>query len=266
MNSRLAKNYIELIIHKWPNNLAHKKLLFSIIDILSIDRFKSKYIFDSDFEFSLLENNDNIRMLHLLFWKDKISQRNINIFIKNRQEGIIEIFKNINENFHREYNIEILKFFFAFNQKYCFYPVQFSLEYNRDLLFTILKVYLSITFQKFPLEKFTKLFGFRYNFLKKIFHNKQYDAIAIDFLENGDYKFKFYAISNNHGFLYRVERPFKIISIKNYIRIPEGIPLSKIPLVFAFKIDKNIKKFIKRQGFKIHYLAKEKNVKSCYFR
>lgn len=282
MNIPQAKQFINLIMNKWlidkwlmneyqkfnlKSRMSYLMILKNLIDFLiKKNNISKKYIFDNTFEFSLLENSDNIRMLHLLFWKDKISQRNKEIFIKNRQDSIIEIFRYVNKKFHREYDIGILKKLFAFNQKYGPYPVQFGLEYNKDLLFTTLKVYLSITFQKFTLEKFGKLFGFSRDFLKKIFQNRQYDSIAIDFLGNGDYKFKFYAISDNQGFLYRIERPARIISIKNYIKMPGGILLNKIPSAFTFEIDKNIKKFIKQQGLKIHYLAKENDVRSFYFR
>ncbi|MBU2472770.1 hypothetical protein KKE74_01935 [Patescibacteria group bacterium] len=267
MKEILAKEFISLMIDKWMAGLQHKRVLGDIIDSLNKEFIKDKkFIYDNQFEFSLVENKDNLRILHLVFWKDNASKKNIKNILEKRKKNIYQIFKNINQRFHLKYNLDYLEKIFTFNQRHSLYPIQFGLEYNKDLLFLRLKVYLSITNQKFPLKEFSQYFNLEDGFLKKLFQDKQYDSIAFDFLKNGDYKFKFYAISNNNGFLYRINPPAEIVSKKQYVRIPQGILINKIPSKFIFKIDKDILEFIKRNRLKIYYLTKEKDIKGLYFR
>lgn len=268
MNARLAKQFVNLAVNKWKNSSAHRLALENIVDFLvEKNDISKKYIFDNTFEFSLVENSDNIRMLHLLFWKDKIPPKNKEVFIKSRQEIIIEIFKNINEKFYRKYNIEILKFFFAFNQKRGSYPVQFGLEYNRNLLFTILKVYLSINGNLFPLKKFCNTFDLNYKILKEKFKDKKFDAIALDFLSNGKYSFKFYPLTNtNKGLLYRVDKETKISSVKDWARFSNGLELKEVEKINFLKLPAFLKAIITKNNFRIHYLSRENDKKSIYFR
>lgn len=267
MKEIIAKEFISLIIDKWEAGLQYKIFLEDIIDLLNKGAKKNKkFIYDNQFEFSLVKNKDNLRMLHLVFLRDNVSEKNIRNILKYREQDIINIFKKINSKFYLKYNLGCLEIFFNFNQQYGLYPIQFGLDYNKDSLFLRLKVYLSINNQKFPLKKFSQYFNINDDFFKKLFQDKQYDSIALDFLKNGDYKFKFYAISNNNGFLYRINPPAEIVSKKQYIRIPQGILVNKIPPKFIFKIDKDIQEFIKENRLKIYYLTKEKDIKGLYFR
>lgn len=267
MRGKLVEKFINLVIGKWGNRAAHKFLLGGVIRFFDEKQSGSKYIFDNDFEISLVENKNNIRMLHLLFLNDETPLQNAKAILEKRQKSIVEFFKNINEKFIREYNLQFLEKFFDFNRRCGLFPIQFGLDYNRESLFLRLKVYLSIIEQNFSLKKFSENFHFNYTFLRKIFWKRQYDSVAVDFFKNGDYQFKFYAISGGRGALYRVNPPDKIFSVKHYIRIPEGIFMKEIPDKFKkFKIDKNLKNFIKTNKLKIHYLAEEDNKKSFYFR
>jgi len=256
MNEKRVKEFIVLLIKKWDSRLPHQKVLEYIIDFLDSKSFK-KDIFDNQFEFSLIENKNNIRLLHLLFWKDSASEKSIRNILKHREESIVNIFKEINSRFHKSFNLDFLENFLKFNRKNGLYPVQFSLEYDKEFL-KVLKVYLSVNSKSFLLKNFSQYFGFKFSFLEKIFQGKKCDCLAIDFLSDGSYRFKLYSILNNKGLLHRVELPDKLISIKEYIRFPKGISIKNIP----FKIDSDIKKFID----KIYYLTKEKGVKSFYFR
>lgn len=256
MNEKKAKDFIGLSVEKWHLQLPHREVLEYIIDLLDVGDFKEN-ILDNQFEFSLVEKKDNIRLLHLLFWKDSTSSKDIEKILKRRNENITEIFKEINNRFHKSFNLNFLENFLDFNKNNGLYPVQFGLEYDKEFL-GVLKIYLSINSKLFPLKEFSQYFGFNLVFLEKIFKNREYDCIAVDFLGNGSYYFKLYSILNNKGLLHRIELPNKTVSTKEYLRFPKGLTAKNA----SFKVNGDFKKFINR----IYYLTKEKGVKSFYFR
>ncbi|MFH1938166.1 MAG: hypothetical protein ABIJ60_01365, partial [Patescibacteria group bacterium] len=85
MKEILAKEFISLMIDKWMAGLQHKRVLGDIIDSLNKEFIKDKkFIYDNQFEFSLVENKDNLRILHLVFWKDNASKENIKNILEKR--------------------------------------------------------------------------------------------------------------------------------------------------------------------------------------
>lgn len=264
MNENQAKNIFETITGKSNK----RKELFGIVGNNLITEDKNRYIFSSEFEISFIEKEHKARLLHLYFWQPGLVKNEIEKIIKKREKNIKTIFQNISQSFKCQYDNILLNNFFQFNRKNTFYPIQFGLEYQEKSK-PKLKVYLSVNAERFPLEKFCGIFNLDYSILEleKKFKNKKFDTVALDFLPDGDYGFKFYPFTGlNKGKLYRVDKNTKITSIKNWLRFPDGLFVNNKKVVNFIKLPTYLYKIIKNNNFKIHYLCEENNKKSIYFR
>ncbi len=266
-----AKQFINVLTKEW--GIRNKKFLLELIDFLD-GSVNKKTNFSNEFEFSLIEGEPKIRLLHLDFWQPDLPIQTIKKILKKREAIIISIFQQLSQKFDSCYNLSLLQLFFQFNKKTGFWPIQFGLEYQIKSQPKI-KVYLSIderTLSFFSyknyFKNFCQYFNLNYKVLAKIFCNKKnvkFDSIAIDFLPDKTYFFKFYPFhKKNQGYLYRALPSSKIDSKKKWKRFPEGITAEKI--INELKINKQIKKIIIKNKFKIHYFCLENKRKSLYFR
>lgn len=264
MNKIRAKKIIFELIKEW--RLGKTRPLLGMVDFLDKETNK-KLSFSNDFEFSFIENETQIRLLHLNFWQQNLPIPIIKKIIKKRETVIVSIFTQLSQKFNCFYNLSLLQSFFQFNKETGFWPIQFGLEYNGKSKPKI-KIYLSINDDDFHLKKFCDKFKLNYKILKKEFRNKKFDTAAIDFLlSNGDYGFKFYPIiALNKGKLYRVDKNTNIISIKNWTRFPDGLLVNDKIVSNFIKLPAFLYEIIKKNNFRIHYLCEENNKKSIYFR
>ena len=266
-----AKQFINVLTKEW--GIRNKKFLLELIDFLnnSVDKEINAF---HEFEFSLIEKQSKIRLLHLAFYQHNLSIQNIKKNFEKRETTIISIFQKLNQNFNCSYNLSLLQSFFYFNQKFGFWPIQFGLEYQKRSHLKI-KVYLSIQEgcliaqkEKKYFKFFCQYFNLNYKVLIKTFCNKKdvkLDTIAIDFFHNNQYCFKFYPFyKENQGYLYRVLPSSKIDSKKKWQRFLRAITAEKI--INELKINKQIKNIIIKNKFKIKYLCLENKRKSIYFR
>lgn len=261
------KNVFELLSEKWK--IKDKSFLLEIINYLE-KGVKKEYSFRDGFEFSLVEKKPSLRLVHLYFWQPKLSPQIVQEIIKEREKNITYIFQKISQQFNSSYNLSLLQSFFKFNRNTGLWPIQFGLEYQKESSLKI-KIYLSLEEKYserkaiFSLKNFSDYFNLNFLNLNKLFNNKNFDTVAIDFLPANKYLFKFYPYSQkNRGYLYRI-LPFSTVeSVKIWQRFPEGLLFEEIPKKFCFS--SALKKIIEKNKFKIHYLCQEKNKRSIYFR
>ena len=258
-----AKKIISLLAREW--RIRKKNFLLEIIDFLD-KNINKKISFYNGFEFSLIEEEPKIRLLHLDFWQPNLSIQDIKKIIKKRETVIASIFQQLNRKFNSAYNLLLLKSFYRFNQKNGLWPIQFGLEYQNKTKPKI-KIYLSVNGGRFSLRNFCKNFNLDYKILDRKFKNKKFDTIAIDFLPNKDYGFKFYPLTaQNKGLLYRTSKESKISSVKNWARFPDGLIVDDKKVVNFIKLPTYLYNLIKDNNFKIHYFCQENDKKSIYFR
>ena len=262
-----AKKVINILAQEW--DIPKRKSLFDIVEFLD-KGIEQSGNFCNDFEFSLVEDGLKIRMLHLDFPKVDLNNNELRKNIKKRESRIISIFRKMEEEFYSRYALSQCKLLYKLNNQNLIYPIQFGLECQKNFAPTI-KVYLSVGegFMKqrriFCFQKFSNLFGLNFKKLRELFKNKKFDTVAIDFLPNGDYFFKFYPyIHENQGYLYRILPSSEVISIKTWYRFPDGLLFEDIPEEFCFNSMFN--KLNKMNRYKIHYLCKEADRRSIYFR
>ncbi len=255
---------IEILSQKWK--IKNKKFFFEIINFLD-KNVNKKFSFFNGFEFSFIENQPKVRLLHLDFWYPTLSLSIFKKIIEKREKTIILLFKKFSQKFHCFYSLELLKKFFQFNREEKNFPIQFGFEWNKKSQ-PRLKVYLSINGINFSLKKFCHEFQLnklqtQKNFLK----NKKFDTIALDFFPHGGYCFKFYPLlTKSKGLLLRINKDSKIISIKKWKRFPKGLEIEDSKVRNFIKLPKYLFTIIKKLDFKVHYLCEENSKKSIYFR
>jgi hypothetical protein len=266
MTTHQAEKFIDFLCQKW--GIKDKDFLMETVKYLN-QAINKKYSFSDYFEFSLIEGEPKIRLLHLDFCQSNLPIGIIKKNLKKRETAIVFIFRKLNQKFNCHYNLSLLQSFFQFNQESGLWPIQFGLEYQKNSQPKI-KVYLSLEEkyskrkERFSLSKFCQKFNLDDRVLSKRLKNRRFDTVAIDFLPAKGYCFKFYPFFRNKGFLYRV-RPFsEIDSQKKWQRFPQGIVAEKI--IDKLKMNTQIKKTIKENKFKIYYLCSEDRKKSIYFR
>ena len=263
MNNTQTKRFITLLAKKWE--IKNKKFLLETVDFLD-KNINKKISFYNGFEFSLIEEEPKIRLLHLDFWQPNLSIQDIKKIIKKRETVIASIFQQLNRKFNSAYNLSLLQSFFRFNEKTGLWLIQFGLEYQNKKKPKI-KVYLGINKDKFPLKNFCREFCLDYKLLKQRLKNKKFDTVAVDFLPNSDYDFKFYPLTaQNKGLLYRTSKESKISSVKNWARFPDGLIVDDKKVVNFIKLPTYLYNLIKDNNFKIHYFCQENDKKSIYFR
>ena len=258
-----AKKIISLLAREW--RIRKKNFLLEIIDFLDKNVDK-KTSFSNEFEFSLIENESQIRLLHLNFWPLNLPIQIVKKILKKRKTVIISIFQQLNRKFNSAYNLSLLQSFFRFNEKTGLWLIQFGLEYQNKKKPKI-KVYLGINKDKFPLKKFCREFCLDYKLLKQRLKNKKFDTVAVDFLPNSDYDFKFYPlITQNKGLLYRANKASKIVSVKTWLRFLDGLSGNDEQVHKFIKLPAWFYRILRENNFKIHYFCKENDKKSIYFR
>ena len=258
-----AKKIISLLAREW--RIRKKNFLLEIIDFLD-KNINKKISFYNGFEFSLIEEEPKIRLLHLDFWQPNLSIQDIKKIIKKRETVIASIFQQLNRKFNSAYNLSLLQSFFRFNEKTGLWPIQFGLEYQNKKKPKI-KVYLGINKDKFPLKNFCREFCLDYKLLKQRLKNKKFDTVAVDFLPNSDYDFKFYPlITQNKGLLYRANKASKIVSVKTWLRFLDGLSGNDEQVHKFIKLPAWFYRILRENNFKIHYFCKENDKKSIYFR
>lgn len=264
MNGLQAEKVICAIEKKLKDR--NKQIFTNIANFL--DKSKDeKLTFSSEFEFSFIKNNKfALRLLHLYFWQPGLTAKKIKELIRKREKGIKAIFQKINRKFNCQYDNNFAQKLFLFNRRTGFWPIQFGLEYQKKSK-PRLKVYLSINREEFPLKSFCDSFKLEYKILKEEFKNRKFDTMAIDFLPDGDFGFKFYPIiALNKGKLYRVDKNTSIISIKNWTRFPSGLSVDDKKVINFIELPTYLYKIIKDNNFKIHYFCEENGKKGVYFR
>jgi hypothetical protein len=267
MKNEEAKKIIHLLCQKWK--IGGQEFLFEIVDFLD-KKVNKKISFSNEFEFSLIEGEPKIRLLHLNFWQPDLSIPTIKKILKKKEAIITFIFQKISQKFKSSYNFFILKSLFQFNQKNGLWPIQFGLECQKNFQ-PKLKIYLSLIERKkerFSLKKFCEHFQLKYQILRKKIKGRKFDTTAIDFLPQNRVFLKIYPFREKNkgvkGVLWRVSSSSQIGSKKVWQRFPEGVNIEKFS--DKIKIDSFIKKFIKENNFKVHYFCLEKNKPSIYFR
>jgi hypothetical protein len=263
MNNIQAKKIVTLLAQKWK--IKNKKFFFELVEFLD-KNVNKKYSFYNGFEFSWIEKEPKIRLLHLDFWKTNLSRSSIEKILKKRTKSIVSIFNKFTKQFNCSYKLSLLKKFLKFNKAINRWPVQFGFEYQKKMK-PKLKVYLSVNGDRFPMRTFCNEFNLNYKLLNRKFNDKKFDAIAIDFLPNNDYCFKFYPIKNkNEGFLFRITKNSETISVKKWKRFPEGLSIKDKRVINFIKLPKFLYKIIKKNNLKVHYLCEENGKRSIYFR
>jgi len=263
MTVNQAKNIINILSQKWE--IKNKDFFLEIIKYLD-EKVEKEYSLRHYFEFSLIENEPRMRLLHLFFWQPNLPLRIVEKIIREREKEIAFIFQKVSRKFKCAYNLSLLQSFFQFNQKFGLWPIQFGLEYKKEP--PKIKIYLSINGQDFPFNFFCNSFNLKYKILEKKIGQRKLDTIAIDFLPNGEYIFKFYPLdSHRNGWLYRVSKNSEILSIKKWQRLVWGLTLKGMQeKKLNVKLSLFLKNFIAKNNLKISYFCQEGNKKSIYFR
>jgi hypothetical protein len=262
-----AKQIINILSNEWK--IKNKSFLLKIVDFLDKNNYRKSSFFNK-FEFSLVEKEPKIRLLHLWFWQPDLPIQSIKRIIGKRELSITSILKQLSREFKCSYNLSLLRSFFQFNKKTGLWPIQFGLEYQKKSLPKI-KVYLSVgekypkREEEFSCENFFDYFNLNFRNLNNLFKNKKFDAIAIDLLPTNRFLFKLYpCIRKNYGYLYRILPSSVVKSVKTWHRFPQGLLFEETSNFFSFPLP--LKKFIEENGLKIHYLCNEEDRKSIYFR
>lgn len=263
MDRIFAKKLLALL--SVPLKRENVKTVSEIIDLLGKDPLE-KICFYSGFEFSFVENDESLRLLHLSFLREGVSQEDVKKFKKKRHDDVLRVFRIIGSRFDSNYDFPALSMFLEFNERVGSLPLQVGMECRKGPSFKI-KVYLSCNANRFPLEIFCKDFGLDYEILKKNFRNRKFDAVAIDFMPDGAIFFKFYPlVARNAGLLCRFDGKSNMLSIKKWKRFPEGLPINNGMAHEYMQSMPHIHAFAKENACKIHYICEEKGKKSVYLR
>lgn len=258
-----AQEFIRFLAKIWK--IKEKKFFLEITELLDKNVNRKLSLFNG-FEFSLVEGNRSLRLLHLDFWKSNCSFFLIKKNLQKRKEIIKTIFQKVSKKFHLDYNFSLLNSFFQFNEETCLWPLQFGIEYKEPKV--RLKIYLSINGDSFPLKKFCQKFILNFQMLNNKLNNVKFDSVAIDFFSKGNYQFKFYPFlktNKDKGFLLRINKKSQVISKKIWIRFPNGLLIDEKINNFLH-LPRKILNYMKTNNFKIYYFCKENNKKSIYFR
>lgn len=263
MNSKQAKKLITIASQEW--NFKKKNVFLKVIDLLD-ESVKQEAAAANEFEFSLIENERKLRLLHLNFWKPNLTPLMIEIILKKRRLFLSFILKYLKYKFNASYNLSLFRLLDEFNQKNGCFPIQFGLEYSKDFLPKV-KIYLSSNSLVFNLKKFCFFFNLDHKILTREFKHRYFDAIGIDLLPDGDFYFKFYPLRHPHGgSLYRFDRKSKKLSVKTWERFPQKLTLQKFEKLNFMKLPLFLKNIFREDNLIVSYLCIENDKKSFYFR
>lgn len=271
MNSFQAKEVVGLMARQFC--VSRPEIICSVIDFLSADSGNHAVYFDG-FEFSLVENEEKIRLLHLHFLEAGLPLRMVKNTIESRQARVNALCVKLRRIFGGNYDISLLRLLFEFNMAQGPWPVQVGLEFQGRTR-PKLKVYLSLDGRnpdikkEFSLEKFCGMFGLDPARLKKIFDNSSFDALAVDLLPDGRRFFKFYPYIEEKngcisGYLYRFYASSRLHSTKLWYNFPQGFISNDLLREVTFR--NRFIGYLKDSQFRVHYLTEENNIKGLYFR
>lgn len=263
MNKREVKELISYLNSKKKPD--KPDIFFTIVDLLS-GAGDQKDILQNAFEFSLVEKLSSLRLLHLFFWNPKLERKKIFRILAHREATLNKIIQIISRKFECEYNQKAYHTLINFNAKTSKWPLQFGLEYQKKFGVKI-KIYLSINSDEIDLKKFCSDLQLDLHLLKKEFQGKKFDTIALDLMADKNYGFKFYVLQKaEKGILYRVSKESKIVSVKKWIRFPQGLSPEVLEKSVFIKLPTFFKKFIHEKRCKIYYACSEGGKRSIYFR
>ncbi len=298
MNHSQAKKLIELLSQRW--GIEPDKLIFKIMKELKegIDLKSSLY---NGFEFSLVSNQEKIRILHLNFLKEFLSLPQKERLRKKRIDCIAKIFVSLN-NSSCKFSDKI-KPILSMAKSHS-WMVQFGIDLAQNKVERV-KIYFTSPDGVNPqrkkvqelIKKLSRTLNLEADKLERIFKNKDFDTVGIDFLPGGECFLKIYplickglpnskkigeiyqpalsALRNmsvkETGMLCRISPSSDISSTKLWVRLKEGIspeklnilkkdfPEQKLWLKESFKIIKDVEA-------KISYFALENKNLGIYFR
>lgn len=263
MNLEQAEKFSIAAMTEWK--IKKKGFFLKVIKILhkSADQETTA---SNEFEFSLIDKEPNLRVLHLCFWKPNLTKQEIGIIIKKRGLSFIYIFKYLKQKFNAFYNLSLFRSLIEFDQKNGQFPVQFGMEYSNGFLPKI-KVYLSVNRAIFNLKEFCLCFNLAYGSLKKESGDYYFDAIGIDLLPDGKFYFKFYPLQHFHrGALCRIDKESKKLSVKFWERFPQKLTLFQYDKMNYMKLPPFVRDFFKKMDLRVSYLSIENKKRSLYFR
>jgi hypothetical protein len=227
------------------------------------------------FEFSFVYPENNIRLLHINFYKSHTPIK-LSAALKFRMDSLMDIFKYANHRLKLKYDLETLRDTFLLAED-ILCPIQFGCEVNMSAA-PIMKEYFSVIDSEdclHLLKKVCLLLGLNFQKLEKEFVSAlPLDTIGIDFLPNGRRNLKIYPYyqqpfnlsdirkayqryrsSNDQflepfmawirqiplrhiGFLCRVSKDSEIDSVKIWTRMEKSIPCDLLPPCKSLKSDR----------------------------
>ncbi len=251
MNLKKAKYLIALLSVKW--GIPGSDFLMDLLTGLWMSGDGRQ-----EFEFSFIEGEERIRFNHL-YLQEYNEENN---FFAERIKKISLAMKMISQENKVKVEKDILsKLLFFVGRNRCF-PLQFGLAC--DVTGNIkIKLYLGINGKDFPLDLFLDTLGFKLENNREV----KLDAIALDFVPNGEAALKLYPLSmKDNGTLLRFTKEGKIVSRKAWCRIPGGIEMEKFMRKKFIAVPIFLEKDIIKNKMKVSYLCTENGKKSFYFR
>lgn len=244
-----------------------KIFFLNIFDILNNnDINKEEFIFHG-FECSFVEGSPKLRVLHLEF-PGILLNKEMKIKIKKRREKkISEVIRSMGNYFNVEYDVDLCKKIFEFNDGRVNFPIQIGLEYEENKKPKI-KIYLSVNSSDFPLSLFFKIMNIdKRAVMKGFLENSKFDAVAVDFMPDKKSSLKLYPLtSRDSGLLVRISETGEIFSKKSWVRFQGGLGQERFLGNSFFNLPLFLQNRIRKDNLKVSYLCLEGKKKSVYFR
>ncbi len=257
MNDRQSGKFIKVLEKAY--GAKDCGLIFS--KMTGLNEGSSDGIFFREFEFSLVEDNPSIRILHLEFYDPNVGKNKIGELIEKRKNKILN-FLDFLAAVSFNYDKKNCAKFFDFNQ-HGTWPIQVGIELGEKIK---AKIYLSINNDKFDLEKFCQALDLNYGKIRGPLAHRKLDTVAIDLTGDGGFQIKIYPMEKpSQGWLWRLSKDGSVASEKRWIRLSKGLLLDKKELGFI-DLPETVKDAIIENKLKISYFCSENKARSIYVR
>lgn len=182
-------------IIEYLKNNSKNEATIEILDKLQDFMLRDYSKADSKFEICYKDGLSNIKLLHLLFYKEGYSIQERKKIYSNRKNQILSFFNSLNKK--NNFNLQLMRRVFRKIEDYA-YPIQFGIEFN-DKKIEKFKIYFSnIDFLKdrrraiILAKGLMKLLKIKDNLDSEKLLGEGIDSLGIDFLNNNTCNLKIY--------------------------------------------------------------------------
>lgn len=243
-----------------------RSFFLEVVDVLDMGYSGSDDFHIREFEYSFVESEPMIRLLHLEFPKEEAGKKRLREIRERREAVIADILSMAERNFGCRYDADSCRKMLAFNAGNGSFPVQVGMECRTGGRPKV-KVYLSVNAGRFPVKAFCLSMGIDGGRVTRSLGDRPLDAVAVDFLPGGGISIKLYPLTaENKGLLMRISTDGTVLSRKSWARLPFGLDIGSVSKNGFFDVPLSLRADTERHALRVSYLCLENGKRSVYFR